>query len=103
MPSQAMQDVIDAFRDRQTASASQAPPTLEQRRAAYGGTRLWWGSLSGRSTAASTPRWRRCSSIYGVQLWMPRAGGRVDYRSEHGEQAMTVLGRASAGTCSAAC
>jgi monoterpene epsilon-lactone hydrolase len=35
MPSQAMQDLIDTFRDRQRASASQAPPTLEQRRAAF--------------------------------------------------------------------
>jgi monoterpene epsilon-lactone hydrolase len=35
MPSQAMQDLIDAFRDRQKASAGQAPPTLEQRRAAF--------------------------------------------------------------------
>jgi monoterpene epsilon-lactone hydrolase len=35
MPSQAMQDLIGAFRDRQRASASQAPPTLEQRRAAF--------------------------------------------------------------------
>ncbi|HZZ53632.1 MAG TPA: alpha/beta hydrolase [Trebonia sp.] len=35
MPSQAMQDLIGAFRDRQKASASQAPPTLEQRRAAF--------------------------------------------------------------------
>ena len=30
-----MQDLIDAFRDRQKASASQAPPTLEERRAAF--------------------------------------------------------------------
>ena len=35
MPSQAMQDVIDALRDRQKANASQAPPTLEERRAAF--------------------------------------------------------------------
>jgi epsilon-lactone hydrolase len=35
MPSQAMQDMIDAFRDQQKASASQAPPTLEERRAAF--------------------------------------------------------------------
>ena len=35
MPSQAMQDMIDALRDRQKAGASQAPPTLEQRRAAF--------------------------------------------------------------------
>src|SRR5579862_408751 len=35
MPSQAMQDVIDAFRDRQRASAGQAPPTLAERRAAF--------------------------------------------------------------------
>ncbi len=32
---------------------------------------------------------------YGVQLWMPEAGGRVDYASEHDEQAMTVLGLSS--------
>ncbi len=35
MPSQAMQDVIDTLRDRQKASASQAPPTLTERRAAF--------------------------------------------------------------------
>ena len=35
MPSQAMQDVINALRDRQKASASQAAPTLEERRAAF--------------------------------------------------------------------
>jgi hypothetical protein len=35
MPSQAMQDLIGAFRDRQRATASQAPPTLEERRAAF--------------------------------------------------------------------
>ena len=35
MPSQAMQDAIASLRDRQQASASQAPPTLEQRRAAF--------------------------------------------------------------------
>ena len=32
---------------------------------------------------------------YGVQLWMPEAGGLVDYASEHDEQAMTVLGLSS--------
>jgi site-specific DNA recombinase len=32
---------------------------------------------------------------YGVQLWLPEAGGQVDYRSEHDEQAMTVLGLSS--------
>ena len=35
MPSQAMQDAIDALRDRQKASASQAPPPLEEFRAAF--------------------------------------------------------------------
>jgi monoterpene epsilon-lactone hydrolase len=35
MPSQAMQHLIGAFRDRQKARASQAPPTLEERRAAF--------------------------------------------------------------------
>ena len=32
---------------------------------------------------------------YGVQFWMPEAGGRVDYSSEHDEQTMTVLGLSS--------
>jgi site-specific DNA recombinase len=32
---------------------------------------------------------------YGVQLWMPEAGGRVDYASEHDEQTMTHLGLSS--------
>ncbi len=32
---------------------------------------------------------------YGVQLWMPEAGGRVDFGSEHDEQAMTALGLSS--------
>jgi epsilon-lactone hydrolase len=35
MPSQAMQDSIDALRDGQRAGASQAPLTLEERRAAF--------------------------------------------------------------------
>jgi epsilon-lactone hydrolase len=35
MPSQHMQDVIDALRNRQRVSASQAPPTLEERRATF--------------------------------------------------------------------
>jgi epsilon-lactone hydrolase len=35
MPSQAMQDAIEALRERQEAGASQAPPALEERRAAF--------------------------------------------------------------------
>ncbi len=35
MPSQAMQDAIASLRDRRKASASQAPTTLEQRRATF--------------------------------------------------------------------
>jgi monoterpene epsilon-lactone hydrolase len=35
MPSQAMQDLIDALRDQQKASAGQAPVTLEERRATF--------------------------------------------------------------------
>jgi epsilon-lactone hydrolase len=35
MPSQAMQEAIDALRDRQKADAGQAPPTLDERRAAF--------------------------------------------------------------------
>jgi site-specific DNA recombinase len=32
---------------------------------------------------------------YGVQLWMPEVGGRVDFASEHDERVMTVLGLSS--------
>jgi site-specific DNA recombinase len=32
---------------------------------------------------------------YGVQLWMPEAGGQVDFASEHDEKTMTVLGLSS--------
>jgi site-specific DNA recombinase len=32
---------------------------------------------------------------YGIQLWLPEAGGRVDFASEHDERAMTVLGLSS--------
>jgi monoterpene epsilon-lactone hydrolase len=35
MPSQAMQDAIEALRERRKASAGQAPPTLEERRATF--------------------------------------------------------------------
>jgi epsilon-lactone hydrolase len=35
VPSQAMQELIDAFRDRQKGSDSQESPTLEERRAAF--------------------------------------------------------------------
>jgi len=35
MPSQAMEDVIDALRDRRKASASQAPLSLEERRTSF--------------------------------------------------------------------
>jgi acetyl esterase/lipase len=35
MPSQAMQDAIASLRDRQQASAGQAPPPLEERRATF--------------------------------------------------------------------
>jgi len=35
------------------------------------------------------------SGHYGVQLWMPETGGRVDYASEHDEKTMTVLGLSS--------
>src|SRR5690349_7810103 len=32
---------------------------------------------------------------YGVQLWMPEAGGQVDFTSEHDEETMTHLGPSS--------
>src|SRR5256884_473944 len=45
----------------------------------------------GSQYAAMTPLLEH----YGVQLWMPEAGGRVDFASEHDEQAMTMLGLSS--------
>ena len=35
MPSQAMQDLIDSFREKRKASAGQAPPTLAELRASF--------------------------------------------------------------------
>ena len=35
MPSQAMQELIDAFRDRQRDGAGQGTPSLEERRATF--------------------------------------------------------------------
>ena len=35
MPSQAMQDAIEALRDRRKASAGQVPPTLQELRASF--------------------------------------------------------------------
>ena len=32
---------------------------------------------------------------YGIQLWTPQAGGRVDFHAEHLEQLMLALGLAS--------
>src|ERR1039458_7607545 len=47
-----------------------------------GGTRLWWGSTSGRSMAASTRRWSRCSSITGSSRGCRRrAAGSIDRKS----------------------
>jgi site-specific DNA recombinase len=41
------------------------------------------GEYERRSTAPSTRSWPRCFEHYGVQLWLPEAGGRVDFASEH--------------------
>ena len=72
MPSQAMQDAIEALRDRRKASASQAPPTLAELRAAFvPGDRLHPlpdDVLVTEVTAGGVPGltlrrpWRRCCS-----------------------------------------
>jgi hypothetical protein len=51
------------------------------------GVRAFYGS----QYAAVAPLFEH----YGVQLWMPEAGGRVDFASEHDEKTMTVLGLSS--------
>jgi site-specific DNA recombinase len=48
-------------------------------------------AFDGSQYAAMAPLFEH----YGVQLWMPEAGGRVDFASEHDEHAMTVLGLSS--------
>jgi site-specific DNA recombinase len=45
----------------------------------------------GSQYAATAPLFEH----YGVQLWMPEAGGRVDFGSEHDEETMTHLGLSS--------
>jgi site-specific DNA recombinase len=53
------------------------------------------GSTSGRFTGISTRRWRPLFEHYGVQLWMPEVGGRVDFHAEDHEQTMLALGLSS--------
>jgi len=48
-------------------------------------------AFCGARYASMAPLFER----YGVQLWLPEAGGRADYASEDDEQAMTVLGLSS--------
>ena len=45
----------------------------------------------GSQYASMTPLFEH----YGVQLWLPEAGGQVDFASEHDERAMTMLGLSS--------
>jgi DNA invertase Pin-like site-specific DNA recombinase len=47
--------------------------------------------FNGSQYAAMAPLFEH----YGVQLWMPETGGRVDYASEQDEKTMTVLGLSS--------
>src|SRR5260370_33091926 len=51
--------------------------------------------MSGRSTETSTPRWPPLFEHYGVSLWMPEVGGRIDWHAEDHEQTMLALGLAS--------
>jgi hypothetical protein len=53
------------------------------------------GTTSGRSTAASTRRWRRCSSTTASSCGPRRFGGRVDYGAEDHEETMMALGHQS--------
>jgi hypothetical protein len=48
-----------------------------------GGTRSWSGSTSGRFYGSQYAAMAPLFEHYGVQLWMPEVGGRVDYASEH--------------------
>lgn len=65
------------------------------RRRVGGSMRSWSGSMSGRSSVSSSSTWRRCFHRYGVQIWLPEAGGAVDVGSPEHKALMTVLGAQS--------
>src|SRR5215472_12547382 len=57
--------------------------------------RSWSASTSVPSMAASTRGMVPLFEHYGVQLWMPEAGGRVNFAAEGDEQLMLALGLSS--------
>ena len=59
------------------------------------GTRLPGGGPRPRPGASQYAAMAPLFEHYGVQLWMPETGGRVDYASEHDEKTMTMLGLSS--------
>ena len=62
---------------------------------AGGGTRSWSGEYEQAGYGSQYALMAPLFEHYGVQLWMPEAGGRVDFASEHDERAMMVLGLSS--------
>ena len=101
MPSQAMQDSIDALRARQSASASKAPPTVEERRAAFApGGRLHpvpADVLVREVTAGGVPaRWLAAPGADADRVLLFLHGGGYELGSLRSDGALASrLGRAS--------
>ena len=95
---QIVAEFFDAGQSR-TVAWGRRPEAASAGRGAGGPDRGWDAivvgeyerAFYGSQYAAMAPLFEH----YGVQLWMPEAGGRVDFASEHDEQAMTVLGLSS--------
>ena len=101
MPSPAMQQLIDAFRDRRAARAGQAPPTLEELRAGFAPAGrihpLPDDVLVAAVTAGGVPAyWLDAPGVDPSQVLVFVHGGgfRLGSLRSHGELA-TRLGRAS--------
>ena len=101
MPSQAMQDAIDALRDRRRAGAGQAPATLEERRAAFvPGDRLYpvpGDVLVREVTAGGVPaRWLAAPGADPGRVLLFLHGGGYELGSVRSDGELAArLGRAS--------
>src|SRR5260370_35806758 len=54
--------------------------------------RWWSGSTSGRSTGGQYASMAPLFEHYGIQLWTPEVGGRIDFGAEDHEQLTLALG-----------
>ena len=80
MPSPAMQNLIDAFRDRRAATTGQAPPTLDELRAGFApqvvSTRCLTTALQGAAKARRHAIFAAQSARVVVTRWYPNGSCR---------------------------